>query len=156
MKKILFYFSMSAMLIFASCESHTVYKQIEKLPDYRMLRDTSFVFEFDNQNPLEVYDVVLMFRYVHGFQFKQAVFNFEYLSPVGDSIDFTFGIPIVGQDGKYIGDGSGDIWDVEHTVISKRALPQGKNTFVITNQMQPDLEYIPNVMAVGLKLVQVK
>ncbi|HPY83162.1 MAG: gliding motility lipoprotein GldH [Bacteroidales bacterium] len=155
--KIIFYpFFMIMMLVFTSCEPGTVYKKIKKLPENRMLRDTSFTFEFNNTNQAETYDIVLLFRYVHGFQFKQVVFDLEYFSENKNPIRFTFGIPIVGNDGKYIGEGMGDIWDIEHTILSKQRLPEGINTFVIQNKTHLDLNYIPNVMEVGLKIVQAK
>lgn len=141
-------------ICFQSCEPGTVYREIQKLEDNRMQKDAGFTFEFENKDPLQVYDVVVLFRYVHGFQFNQVVLNFAYTNPEQETVDFTFGLTIRDADGNYIGDGSGDIWDIEHTVITNRALPQGTNTFTITNEMDKAYEYIPNCMAVGLKIVK--
>ncbi|MFW5851593.1 MAG: hypothetical protein ACOCWB_05170, partial [Bacteroidota bacterium] len=109
---------------------------------------------FDNTEPLQLYDVIVIFRYVEGFQFNRVVFGFSHFSPDTDTVDFSMGLPIIDSKGNYIGDGSGDIWDIEHTIISGKALPQGKNVFVLQNQMDSHYEYIPNVMSVGLKIVK--
>ncbi|MFO7869547.1 MAG: hypothetical protein R6U95_09650 [Bacteroidales bacterium] len=133
---------------------NTVYSENVKIEKHRMPKDAEYTFEFENNESTQLYDVVIMFRHVDGFQFNRVVFNFSHSSQKADSLDFTLGLPIVNSKGEYVGDGSGDIWDVEHTVISKKALPQGTNVFKLKNEMDSHYEYIPNVMSVGLKVIK--
>jgi len=133
---------------------NTVYSENVSNDNNRMPRNEKYVFEFENNDLLQVYDVIVMFRYVEGFQFNRVVFNFMHSLPNADTLDFTMGLPVIDGKGNYIGDGSGDIWDIEHTIISRRALPEGKNTFVLQNKMDEHYEFIPNVMSVGIKIVK--
>ncbi|MDA3883222.1 MAG: hypothetical protein PF481_08040 [Bacteroidales bacterium] len=146
------------VMFMSSCTEiiNTVYSENIKNDEHRMPKNEKYSFEFDNTDPLQLYDVIVMFRYVDGFQFNRVVFDFSHSSPDSDTVEFTMGLPIIDAKGNYIGNGSGDIWDIEHTIISGKALPQGKNVFVLQNKMDAHYEYIPNVMSVGLKVVKLE
>lgn len=150
MKKILLPLIISFVLLFSACDATSGYKKLEKFDDLRLPSETEFVFEFDNIDPTQEYDIIILFRYAEGFQFPQIVLDFGMQIEGNDKVTMPIGIPVITTKGKYIGDGSGDIWDIEQIVLSKKALPKGKTTFTLKSAMPYD--YIPMVMELGIQI----
>ena len=148
--KILFPFLIVFAVFFASCSPVGGYKEIVKFDDYKMPKDSVFTFEFNNEDPTQLYDVSLMFRYATGFQFQQMVFELTHNTSVSDGFPIYIGVQTVDKDYKYLGDGSGDLWDIEQKILKSQALPKGKNSFLIKSGMPQD--FVPLVMAVGVKI----
>jgi len=153
MKKLLFIpFIIASFISFQSCETIGGSRELVKFEDFRMPSDSTFEFTFDNQDPNQLYDIVLMFRYIDGFQFPQMVFNVEYKADSVEPISSVLGLQIIDKDKKYIGDGSGDYWDIEKTLFSSRKLVKGKS--VITLKSAMPYENIPYVSTIGIKYVR--
>ncbi|MCD6366586.1 MAG: hypothetical protein J7L46_03500 [Bacteroidales bacterium] len=147
MKKLLPLLSL-ALFLLAGCDSSAVFNKTEKFElNWNAKHIVSLTTEPINPGK---YQTVLVFRYGDGYPFSQLKIH---LVTTGNETTFTdsdFMIDVVDKDGDYIGDGLGDIWDLE----------QSLDTLTIENPMTIKFQLsqkvidgnLPMVMEVGMKL----
>ena len=147
----------SLVALLHACKTDTVYLLTHTLENNQIHKDSSLVFEYNNASESTMHNITLFFKHTHAFIHKQAVVNFKYTSPKGESSDLTMGIPVRDLSGEFLGKQQNDsTWIVKHTIISKRALPYGQNTFTITNKMDKQLEYVEGISEVGIEIQSTK
>lgn len=144
---------MVSILFFATSCEKTFFKKTYSF-DSLDIPKSEYVFDFMNESETTDYDVVLMFRYIQGYQFSQVVFNFSLQTETQETISSVIGIPVRNDNGSYLGQGSGDIWDIEQVIMQKCRLPKGKNTFKLIHEMPR--EKLHYVQEVGIKIVKSK
>jgi len=92
--------------------------------------------------------IFLAFRYAQGFPLQTMKVGFEMKSPDGEVIDIPVTFDVKTSTGEYLGDGSGDIWDLE-IPIQKDFKPI-KGTYQFSIKQTSQIEKVPMVMEVGL------
>ena len=98
------------------------------------------------------YDVYVLFRHVQGFPYQDMSLHMKFETS-DTNLSQEVIIPVVGDDGEYLGEGSVDIWDIEHLVYPAIPLQAGKCTFTIAHTM--DREDLQLVMEVGVMVKHV-
>lgn len=147
MKKLLL-LSLPALFLLVGCDSSAVFNKTEK---FELSWNAKHIVSLttDTVNPGK-YQAVLVFRYGDGYPFSQLKIH---LVATGTEITFTdsdFMVDIVDKDGNYIGDGLGDIWDLEQPLDTLTI----ENPMVIKFQISQKVMdgNLPMVMEVGMKL----
>jgi len=97
--------------------------------------------------------VLLLFRHVHGFPFATVYLEVSLEGPEVSSID-TVELSIIGDDREYLGEGSGDIWDVESVVYADIELVPGDYHISVRHIMERDK--LDLVMEVGVQVSKPK
>lgn len=95
------------------------------------------------------YDVIILFRHVHGFPYADVGVDFK-MSGSDIDVEEMVTIPIIGENKEYLGEGSVDIWDVEHTVLSNQTL--SAQTYSIDIEHLMNTKDLQLVMEVGLMI----
>lgn len=136
----------SVILGLQSCKNNVVYKEYKKTENLEWLKSDAKTFTFENTDDSTNVDVIFAFRYAQGFQFNAMLVNFAEHTPIGN-FSYPLSIKIRDEKGAYIGDGSGDIWDIQIPVKQGVKLAKGTYTFIATPAMPVQKTHM--VMEVG-------
>lgn len=152
MKKTLSFLLLVAVMV-ASCESLWYYRSIHEFDDHTWMIGDTVAFEKEVEEARTV-KLDLMFRHVYGFPYKDLGLYFEMTGPDGQTTSQELTIPIIGEDGQYLGEGAVDIWDVEQTVTPNLELKPGTYHFRVAHRMaKKDLQL---VMEMGIRMEKVE
>ena len=130
-----------------SCSLIYEFRDIKEIEGWRWSGSESFTFTYTTEED-KTLDGTLLFRHVQGFQYPEVSFRIEIESEQG-VWDTTFVVPIRDQNGDYLGEGSVDLWDVEHAVFNARRFAAGTHTIRIH---QNTADPLPLAMEVGIQL----
>ena len=102
------------LLIFSlsSCSLIYEFRDLQEIEGWRWNASESCDFTYSTEEEIAL-DGVLLFRHVQGFQHPEVSFRVE-IESKENQWDTTFVVPIRDQNGDYLGEGSVDLWDVEH------------------------------------------
>ncbi len=136
-----------------SCQNNSIFTEYAKTENLEWLSSDAKTFTFENTDDSTNVDLLVAFRYAQGFQFNAMQMNLIEKTPVGN---FTYPVSIQIRDNKgaYIGEGSGDIWDIEIPIKQNVKLAKGTYTFIINHTMP--VSKVHMVMEVGCKIVKSK
>lgn len=138
------------LLFLVSCKSDCVYKEYKKFDNLEWSIKEPAVFTFNNESDTAIRNIIMEFRYAEGFPLPKMIVLVTQTDPDGGKKVIPLAFDIKKSDGTYIGDASGDIWDLEVPVLTNANLKKGTYTFSI-NYALP-LAKLPMVMEVGLKV----
>lgn len=145
MRKLIF---LLPIILLSACSGLWEYRSLHELKDHTWKK--SEVLSYDAEISQDgTYDVFILFRHVQGFPYKDMGIHMEMN---GNDIDLKQDvlIPVIGENKKYLGDGSVDIWDIEHKAFDELELKAGNYHIDLTHLMQQaDLGL---VMEVGIMI----
>lgn len=145
MKKLLL-FILPIIALFASCDKSIVYKDYRKYSTLEWNKSETETFEVQIAKDGS-YQILFPFRYATGYAYTQIQIKVDHIFN-GTSEQTELAFDIVGKDGKYTGEGAGDIWDSEFSIKENAELKAGKHTFTISHIMPKDKVHM--VMETGL------
>lgn len=148
MKQTLLLLLASVAFLLTSCDPSVVYKQFETTSNLEWAKDDVKTFTFDNVDDTTAYDVYFAFRYAHGFRFKESSVLIVEGTPAGKRAELPLKFKTVDDNNDYIGDGSGDIWDLEIPIKENVTFEKGKYTYAIGHTFPKDV--VNMVMEVGI------
>ncbi len=132
----------------SSCDALWEYRNIHELIDMTWSASDKQVFDFEIQVEGN-YEVIIMIRHLHGFA-MQAIPVHMNLQKEGVLVDENYEIPIRDEAGDYLGDGGGDLWDVDYTAIESKSLTAGNHQAIISQRSGQD--ELNLIMEVGLMI----
>ncbi len=115
MKKILLLFLCAVTLQFTACKP-AIYKHFISIPDYVWKSDNTVLFKVKMDNPMPKADVRLGIRYMEGYFYDHLKVVVKRTSPSNQKIEKEINIKMMDSDGAYVGEGMGDLWDVEEAL----------------------------------------
>lgn len=110
----------------------------------------SFDIELDSGSP---YDCIIIIRHTTGFHLKQIPINLT-ISDSTLSYSSEVVIPILSDEGEYLGEGSVDLWDVEFAAMDSLNLPKGNYKAELSQLTH--LDEIQLIMEVGIMIKRAK
>lgn len=138
-------------VLLAACDSSRVYEENKKLDNNEWKADNPLVFQVNIDDTLTAHNVYLNIRNASYYPFSN-VFLFLNTTFPGGAIDRdTIEIMLAGPDGKWLGEGLGDIWD--NQVLFKRnvSFPEaGEYRFELIQAMR--LDPLPGIMDAGIRI----
>lgn len=137
-------------LLFAmvSCNTNSIYSNSESFTNNQWQKSSAQVFGFNVEDDTKLYDITFLLSHVYDYQFASAPLSFEWIKPDGTSEIIPLEFKFKDENGKELGDCSGDICDVNQVLLSKTKLPKGENKIVVTHAFEFD--YLPNIIQIGL------
>ncbi|MEI6122302.1 MAG: gliding motility lipoprotein GldH [Bacteroidota bacterium] len=148
MKKCTYVFAVMLILL-TSCSKRKVFQKYTDIENYKWKRENVIKFEVPIKDVATNYDVVLALRHTSYYAFANILVNVSTTYPAGDLRTKDYNVMLRNTDGKFIGAGAGDLWDITYPVLTDVTFPQaGTYTFEIQNVM-PVIE-LPDIMQVGL------
>ena len=140
-------FLLPALLLIA-CSSDSVFKEYKKYENLEWPLQDPAVFHYNNKTDSATHNVFLAFRYAQGFAFPKMLVLVTQTSPDGDKTQIPLAFDVKKADGTYIGDASGDIYDIESSIIKQLKMKKGDYTYSVSYIMP--ISKLPFVMEVGI------
>ncbi|NPA45395.1 MAG: gliding motility lipoprotein GldH [Chlorobi bacterium] len=144
MKNLLFI--LTFLVLLSSCSD--VYREFKKFDDLKWDKNDVKTFEV-NINKDGEYDLFFALRHYTGYPFTTLKIEVTQIAPNGRASSKKIEIPVADENGKYIGDVSGELWDVENKIAEKVFLEKGKYTFKIAHYMNSN----PVILVVDIGLI---
>lgn len=144
-KSLLFFIA----ILFVSCNSNSVYNEFNSdFESNRWNSNDEVTFEFNNVNDIKVNAVKLHIGHIYDFQFANVPVEVTIISPDGSSEVIDLDVKFKDENGRDLGECSGDICDLYTTIIENITLTKGNYKFVIKNKFSSS--FLPNILGVGI------
>lgn len=149
MKKILF-FSVIALFLF-SCNKNKVFEKYITMDDNEWPMDKVLKFEVPIDDTSSFYNVIIPVRHIDNYPYDGLLVNVTLNTPSGEERSKNYKLKLRDENGKFIGDPGGDIWDADVIIMEKTKFNSaGTYKFEIVNGM-PKTPTVC-IMEVGLKI----
>ncbi len=139
-------FALVAALL-SSCTDY-ISEDFKKFDDYEWNRADIQEFTVDIPSDTLTANFLLHIRYANGFVFQNLNLVIEEITPDGQSQTAPFTYKLRGDDGAYLGDGSGDIWDITFPLKQNILVKGGKYRYKIGHTMPQ--EKLNMIMELGI------
>lgn len=136
------------LCLLMACGSLWEYRELHELKQFVWNKSDVQTYTADISETGK-YDVFVLFRHVQGFPYKEVGVNMQ-MKADGVDESQTFVIPVIGDGKEYLGEGSVDIWDIEHPAYKGIELQKGGCEFALEHQM--NREDLQLVMEVGVMI----
>src|SRR5262249_16595723 len=142
-------FLLSLLLI--SCDRNAVLDKNIEIPDYRWDMNNILKFDVEIPDTLQAYNIYVNFRHASGYAFSNIFLFLTTKSPSGMTGKDTVELTLADSRGKWLGDGSGDIWDNRILFKKDFHFPEaGKWNFELQQAMR--VNPLPQVMDAGMRV----
>jgi gliding motility-associated lipoprotein GldH len=154
MKKTFAFIALS-ILILTSCSKTKIYEKRQDFDNYTWNRMKSLFFEVPVTDTETEYNIYLTLRHITQYPYDDLKINVTIYSPSGEERTTMHTIKIKDSQGKFLGSGAGDLWDVELLAKEKMGFNQpGTYKFQIDNLM--DYLDVVGLVDLGLRVEKVK
>jgi gliding motility-associated lipoprotein GldH len=147
MKKLLTIFI--ASLILSACSPGKIFERHQSIDQHKWARDHVVRFEVEIEDTETPYDFFLAIRHSSHFAFANIKVNFTINFPSGAMRTKDHDLFVRKENGSFIGEGAGDIWDVKFPVQTGMKLSD-KGTYTVKVQNIMPLMETADIMQVGL------
>jgi gliding motility-associated lipoprotein GldH len=139
------------ILILSSCNQ--VYRDFEEVKEMKWYKSDVKTFEFDIKNEGN-YDLIFCMRHSTGYQFMTIKTKISMTTPDYEVYEKEAEFLVTNEKGEYIGDGTGQLWDIEEAFSANELLKKGHYKISIAHAMENDPVIL--VMEIGLKVKKSK
>lgn len=148
MKRIVFLLILLAVSAL-SCTKNKIFEKYVDIENNRWKNSEAISFDVDIKDANIPYDVIVCVRHSTYYAFANLNLIVSMTTPQGENRVKPLTIFVRSSDGKFLGDGAGDLWDISAPAYEKLTFNSpGIYKFDITNTM-PMYE-LPNILDVGL------
>jgi gliding motility-associated lipoprotein GldH len=134
-----------------SCDSHRVYEKNIGIPDYMWKSKTQVEFETMVSDTISLHNVYVNVRNASQYPYRNLFLFLETHYPDGKYSRDTLECILADESGKWLGDGSGDIWDNRFIFKKNVRFPvSGTYKFYLEHAMRNDP--LPMIMDVGIRI----
>lgn len=144
-------FALVLVGLFSACDRNRVFEQNIKIENNNWDKDVGVEFVVDMQDTLALHNMYLNIRHAGYYQYRNIYIFIETTLPNGNSQIDTAECIFATPDGKWMGDGLGDIWD--NQILFKRAFRfplKGEYHFRLTQAMR--INPLPGIMDAGIRI----
>ncbi len=113
MKKLRISIMLFIILLMGACSSKTVFDERFQFTDYKWNHFKPIVFTVNITDINICYDLLLTLRYIPQIPYEKFPVLIQIKDPSGGERTFTHTFKIKDPDGNLIGEGLGDLWDLE-------------------------------------------
>lgn len=148
-------FSILLFVLFASCNKSSIYNQFDEgFSENRWQEKDSKTYDFANDDETKLYNIIFRFSHVYDYQFNSIPINFTIINPKGETQNKVIDLQIKDASGKELAECSGDFCDLNYKLEENVKLQKGNYKVIVSHSFKGP--YLPNVLGVGLKVVEVK
>ncbi|MGB0931506.1 MAG: gliding motility lipoprotein GldH [Chitinophagales bacterium] len=149
MKNISFLLLFVFALQFSGCKP-ALYKHFIDIPSNVWQKDNIVMFKVKMEQALDKADVRLAIRYVEGYFYDHLKVKVVRISPSNKKLEKDIKLKMMDSDGRYQGEGMGDLWDLEESLMDgfERFEEAGTYHYEFSQTMKDD--QFPLVVEVGL------
>jgi len=140
--------------LFSSCDFNRVYEQYEDIPNYQWDQHNVLQFDVNIKDTIQTYNVFLNVRNSGSYEFSNMWVFVKMTAPGGQMNDRKIELHLANKEGKWYGNGFGDIFDLQIPYQKNVQFPHsGKYTYEITQGMWP--QKLNGVVNVGIRIEKV-
>lgn len=152
--KVKYFFGVILLLLFA-CDNHRVFDKNEEIPDNVWDVKNKIIFEVEITDTLSAHNMYVNVRQAEGYPYSNLYVFLNTKFPDGKTSSDTLNCILADLNGKWLGDGAGDIFDNRIPYRRNVRFPVvGTYTFEIIQAMRD--EKLPLIMDVGLRIEKVQ
>ena len=144
-------FSVCSLLILLSCDPDRVYEKNIKIPEGIWDKDNKVSFEVFIDDTVSAHNLYVNVRNTSLYPFSNLYLFIETTAPSGHTIRETFEIILSDDRGKWLGNGLGDIWDLQQIYKDNVRFAQ-RGKYTIEYQQSMRMDRLPFVLDVGLRI----
>ncbi len=142
---------LSGVLLFSACDASRVFEENQQVKDNNWAVDDAKVFLANIDDTSAAHNVYINIRNAAHYPFSNIFLFLNTTFPGGQIDRDTLEIMLAGPDGKWLGEGLGDIWDNRILFKKNVSFPQkGEYRFEFTQAMRVDP--LPGIMDVGIRI----
>lgn len=135
--------------LFYSCSDNTHFKKYKSIKDNVLLEKDSVLFHFNISDTTVNYTIYMSMRHGPAYPFANFKYIMGYKSPSGKYWQTNHNSMLRSKDGKFLGSGLGDMWDIDFMVQQNLKFAEtGDYQISIINNL--GLAKTPNVAELGL------
>ncbi len=142
------------LAMLSSCNRNVVYNEYQEIDNYVWTQNKSLEFCCNIEDTSCPYNIFLNIRHANFFPYKNIWLTVKIIKPnLTSNIVDTVECILAEDNGRWIGDGLGDIWDYKHQWIiqdNKIFTEPGNYYFVVNHLMRSDT--ISGIMDIGLEV----
>jgi gliding motility-associated lipoprotein GldH len=143
------------LVFFSACDSSVVYEENHKIEDNNWSAEKPMTFLAVIDDTTSAHNVYINLRNASHYPFSNIFLFLNTTFPGGELDRDTLEIMLATPDGKWLGEGLGDIWDNRVLFKKNVSFPQkGEYRFEFTQAMR--LNPLPGVMDVGIRIEKSK
>ena len=143
-----------SLLFLTACDRNRVFEENVKIDDNKWSSEKPVVLLMNIQDTVNPHNVYINLRNASHYPFSNIFLFMNTTFPDGKLDRDTLEIKLAGADGKWLGDGLGDIWDNRILFKHNVAFPQvGEYRFELIQAMR--LDPLPGIMDVGMRVEKV-
>ena len=151
--RIIFYFLFSVFL--SSCDRSVVFEKNVKLPENRWEMNNIIKLDAEIKDTISLHNIYINVRNAGGYQFSNLYLFLNTRTPAGEEARDTIELTLADERGKWLGNGSGDIWDNRILLKSKFRFPvSGIYHFEMQQAMR--VNPLPQIMDAGMRIEKVE
>lgn len=140
-------------IVFVLTACKNIYRNFQSVKDMKWYKKD--VKTFDVTIPEDGnYDLIFAMRYSTGYPFTTIKVHIEQTTPERKVLEKDAEFPVADENGNYIGDVTGQLWDIEDVFSENTFLKKGDYTFKINHGMNNNPVIL--VIDVGLIVRQYK
>lgn len=137
--------------ILSSCDRNKVYEEYIKIDDYVWQNKNTVRFEFEIQDTSTLHNVYINVRHATIYPYNNLWLFIKSSSPNGTTNIDTVECVLADDKGRWLGDGTGDIWDIQIPwKMSVRFPIEGK--YIVEYQQGMRIDALPGIMDMGLRI----
>ena len=133
-----------------SCDSNRLYEKNISIKNAVWDLSQKPIFEYNNTDTVSKVNLKANIRHSSSYPFSNTI------DPLGGLKTDTLECILAQKDGKWLGSGLGDVWDIQCQFKSYRFLKQGMYTFEIEQAMRhgdlAKIEQLPGIMEIGFRI----
>jgi gliding motility-associated lipoprotein GldH len=144
-----------SVLVLVSCDPGRVYEKNIRIPDGIWNQNNPVSFEVIVEDTITPHNLYINVRNTGMYPLSNLYLFITTIAPSGHTIKDTVQIILADEKGKWLGDGLGDIWDIQRLYKEQvRFAQKGKYIFEYEQAMR--LEKLPFILDVGLRVEKSK
>lgn len=142
-------------IIFTGCDPSRVYEKNEKIPDYNWDQNYPLTFIVNITDTVSYHNIYLNVRNAGYYRFSNLFVFINTRLPQGNIQRDTAECNLASPDGKWLGDGLGDIWDNRILFKEHMRFPKiGEYRFDLVQAMR--VNPLQGIMDIGIRIEKEK
>jgi gliding motility-associated lipoprotein GldH len=144
-----------SVLVLISCDPGRVYEKNIRIPDGIWNQNNPVSFEVIVEDTITPHNLYINVRNTGMYPLSNLYLFVTTIAPSGHRIKDTVQIILADEKGKWLGDGLGDIWDIQRLYKEQVRFAQ-KGKYIFEYEQALRLEKLPFILDVGLRVEKSK
>ena len=147
----LVFLSLLFLVFLSSCDRNVVFEKNIKLPENKWEMNNIIGLDAEIRDTVSLYNIYINVRNAGGYQFSNLYMFLNTRTPKGEQARDTVELTLADERGKWLGNGSGDIWDNRILLKQKFRFP-GSGVYHFEIQQAMRVNPLPYIMDAGLRI----